>query len=350
MPTDETGDTKAENGTVRLCSRDLLDLGEQLLSRGGSVRVEVTGTSMRPAIKSGDIVVGEPLLEGTAEPGEVVALRTEAGQPVVHRVVARRRRAGRWLLVTTGDAAGGLDSIVPESDALARVVATERDGNLIPVGRRLPGLTKRLRAWWQLLLHGRVGPRHPLRTVPSVLLQAARRVRQALRRAEPASATDPAARTEAARVVQDLVPDVRSVRKWRHGTTHIVRLRRGWRCIGVAHLSRGYRRELGLGTWWITDLYTHCLWRGLGVGRKVVEGCVDAARRHGIAEVSTAVNEGNAASLSLFTSAGFRRTEDRELEQAISRVHKRLLLRAPRLVVLSRKTGAPPAQADRPCP
>lgn len=339
MPTDAGADGKPDGRTLRLSSEGFLDLCQQLLADGGSVRLTVEGGSMRPAIKPGDVALGEPIADRPAQPGEVVLLRASAGQSVVHRVVARRRRGGEWLLITAGDAAGGLDRVVRGSDVLARVVVTERDGNPMPVGRKLPGLAKRLRAWWQLLLHERAGPRHPLRRVPSVLLQAARCVGDTLRGAERASPTEPSGRTEAARVVRELVPDVRSVRRFRQGMTHIVRLRRGWRCLGVAHVSRAYRRELGVENWWITNLYTHWSWRGLGVGRKVVEGCVEVARRQGIAELSAAVNDGNGASLSLFASAGFRRIDDPNLEKAVSRVHKRPLLRAPRLVLFSRRTS-----------
>lgn len=296
---------------------------------------------MHPAIKAGDVVVGEPLGGKAAVPGEAVLLRGGAGQPIVHRVLARRRAREGRVLITGGDAARGLDRVVPESDVLARVVMTERAGSPIPVGRRTPGLGRRLRAWWQLLLCGRVGPRHPVRALPSLLLWVPRRVADALRAAFAASRPT----REAAR---ELVADVRSVRKWRWGEVHIVRLRRGWYWIGSAYVWRAYRRELGLETWWITDLYTRPSWRGLGVGRRAVEKCLDVARQQGIAEVFAAINVANGPSLSVFASVGFRRAEDADLDEAVSRVHKRLLCRAPSLVVFSRKTGPPAAEASNP--
>ena len=297
---------------------------------------------MRPAIKAGDILLGEPVGESPARVGEVVLLRAGEGHPVVHRLIARRRDREDWLYITGGDATSGLDHIQPGSVVLARVGAIERAGQRLPIGRTSPAAIRRLRAWWRLLLHGRVGPRHPLRTVPSSLVSLARSLRNFALGAIPSVGRTPAVASPPSALGEELTTEVRSVSRWRQGQTYIVNVYRQGRAIGRAHLARAYRRELKLETWWIINLHTRRRFRGRGVGARAVEACLDVARQHGIERVFAAVDERNAASLALFVSAGFRRAEDAALGEAIGRVHKRRLMIRARLVVLSRVAGEPP--------
>jgi len=107
------------------------------LLRGGTpVRLEVTGHSMSPFIRSGDVVTIEPLSGRRPALGDVVAL-TPGGRLLVHRLVGWDR--GQALC--RGDAAAGADPLASPDDLLGRVTRVERVGRRVRLGlgiERLP--------------------------------------------------------------------------------------------------------------------------------------------------------------------------------------------------------------------
>jgi len=152
----------------------------QALGSGGGFRLTVEGDSMRPSLEPGDCVIAEPLRGRTPEPGDVVVIRGVGDRAAVHRVVARQRRRTGWLLATIGDAMRHLDGVVGEASILGYVVAVERQGSQLPIPQHDVGPWRRLRARWELLLHGRVGERHPLRSVPRTLARLVRGARDCM--------------------------------------------------------------------------------------------------------------------------------------------------------------------------
>jgi len=87
----------------------------------------VTGSSMHPLVRSGDVVTIAPVA-GPVPVGAVVAAEVPgSGGLVVHRVVGRRR--GRLLL--RGDNGARADGSVPESALIGVVVRVERDGRAV---------------------------------------------------------------------------------------------------------------------------------------------------------------------------------------------------------------------------
>jgi hypothetical protein len=118
--------------------------GDQLLRplladllRGGTpVRLEVTGHSMSPFIRSGDVVTIEPFTDRRPALGEVVALAS-GGILRVHRLVGRHR--GQVLV--RGDVAAGSDPLASPDDLLGRVTRVERGDRRVRLGlgiERLP--------------------------------------------------------------------------------------------------------------------------------------------------------------------------------------------------------------------
>jgi signal peptidase I len=104
----------------------------QLLADELSVRLEVTGGSMSPFIRSHDMVTIHPLKK--LRFGEVVAVKLapfrEETRMVVHRVV-RRHEA---YCVTRGDAVSANDQPVAYEDVVGRVGEVERLGRRIRLG------------------------------------------------------------------------------------------------------------------------------------------------------------------------------------------------------------------------
>jgi len=124
----------------------------RLLAQGGVLRMQVEGDSMAPTIRPGDVVVAEPLGGPAPEPGDIVLVRGARGAPAVHRVIARRQKAGEWLIVTGGDATGGLDPVLRTWAVLGKVTSMERDGGAVALPAARPPLVRRLRAALKLRL------------------------------------------------------------------------------------------------------------------------------------------------------------------------------------------------------
>lgn len=104
--------------------------------RGGSVALPVKGSSMHPAIRSGDVVTVVPPGPGRLPVGTVVAAEAPgAGGLVVHRVVARR---GPNVLLR-GDNGERADGEVAESAVIGVVSCVIRGGRRLapaPAGLR----------------------------------------------------------------------------------------------------------------------------------------------------------------------------------------------------------------------
>lgn len=104
---------------ARLDGARLLELARGVVGQGGEMWIAVTGTSMQPAISSGDRVrVGPP---GRMKIGEIV-LANARGSAVLHRVVQLRDDS----VVLRGDACEGNDQPLHPSDIVARVTAVSR--------------------------------------------------------------------------------------------------------------------------------------------------------------------------------------------------------------------------------
>lgn len=119
-----------------------------LLARGHEARFRVTGASMWPFVRAGDVVTARPLAPGEPKVGEVVVLWHAARRHLlVHRVVARRGGG----VVTRGDAAPSSDGIVAPMDVLGIVRRVDRGAVSVSIGAGAVGvaiaLLARLRLW-----------------------------------------------------------------------------------------------------------------------------------------------------------------------------------------------------------
>jgi signal peptidase I len=117
-------------------------LAKELLSGFGRLNLRVTGTSMLPALRPGDVIEFDARGSTQAEPGDVVLYRRDESL-VVHRVLARDNDC----LITQGDSLAAPDATVPLADVLGRAVVLNR-GNRIVAGCQLfrpgPPITR----WW----------------------------------------------------------------------------------------------------------------------------------------------------------------------------------------------------------
>ena len=117
-----------------------VDVVRSVLGAGGAVRFRADGDSMRPTIRSGELVTAAPIVDGRIVAGDVLLFRS-AGRVLAHRVVAIDATAAERIVRLRGDAKCECDAPARASEIVGRVVAVERKGRTI----RLDGLAARLR-------------------------------------------------------------------------------------------------------------------------------------------------------------------------------------------------------------
>jgi signal peptidase len=146
-----------------------LELAVEVARTFGSLRLRVTGTSMMPAVRPGDLLsIGRVNLRDTS-PGEIV-LFARGGRLFAHRIVGRGGGSPDPHLVTRGDALLDDDPPVVQSELLGRVISIERGrsrvrprpwrdgpnrvlGHLLRSSDRATALFLRLTAFWRALSH-----------------------------------------------------------------------------------------------------------------------------------------------------------------------------------------------------
>ncbi len=111
-----------------------------LLRAGQAVRLEVTGHSMAPFLRAGDVLTIAPCQGASPSQGEVVAFAPREDRLLVHRLVARREDG----LLLRGDAAPQADPLVARAEVLGVVTRAERRGRRVRLGL---GPERRAVAW-----------------------------------------------------------------------------------------------------------------------------------------------------------------------------------------------------------
>jgi len=114
------------------------DIGLTLLSEGKTIRIKAHGYSMYPSIKPGSLILIEPLnIKGMPRPGEVIAVKREAGL-IVHRLSGIINQNGVTLYIARGDSNAYPDKPVKIDKIAGRVVRSEGTGeNPVPADIRI---------------------------------------------------------------------------------------------------------------------------------------------------------------------------------------------------------------------
>jgi signal peptidase I len=90
------------------------------------LRLTITSDSMRPLLRTGDVVVVQPIDPLTLQPGEVIVVQ-RGGEWITHRLVAMDERG--WH--THGDNTTYADEAARADQIVGRVSAIERGGQTI---------------------------------------------------------------------------------------------------------------------------------------------------------------------------------------------------------------------------
>ncbi len=137
------------------------------LAEGRSVRLGLSGISMRPTIPDGAAIVVAACAAPRIRRGDVV-VHVDAGRLICHRVLGRRWSAQGDAFLTKGDAAAALPLLVPASSVIGRVVGVDVGGRRVRTdtrAARVRALAAVLRSW--SLLRARALLRGLRRPIPA---------------------------------------------------------------------------------------------------------------------------------------------------------------------------------------
>lgn len=112
---------------LSLDGENFAGLTSEILRRGGIVRFRARGASMQPFIKDGDIVEVRPLHKKSIRLGDVVLLKSDKAQILIHRIVRVTRTDRTKTFISKGDALFTTDGIIAEDQILGCVVALKRE-------------------------------------------------------------------------------------------------------------------------------------------------------------------------------------------------------------------------------
>jgi signal peptidase I len=120
-----------EADTVNATQATACELAAEVAGQFGCVRLRVSGTSMAPAVRPGDLLAVEKASLSQVETGEIVVFARD-GRLVAHRLVAK----AEGHLITRGDRARRNDSPVASAEFVGRVTNIERGGTPVHARKR----------------------------------------------------------------------------------------------------------------------------------------------------------------------------------------------------------------------
>lgn len=104
------------------------DMSLTLLSEGKTIRIKAHGYSMYPCIKPGSLLLIEPIsIKGFPKPGEIIAVRREAGL-IVHRLIKINVKNGIRYYIARGDSNAYGDNPVKIDKIVGRITGAESTG------------------------------------------------------------------------------------------------------------------------------------------------------------------------------------------------------------------------------
>jgi len=113
--------------TVSFEKAEVTALFGEILKSGLSLRVKVTGRSMRPFLRGRETVTIKKVPCSELRIGDVIFFDSSIGSPVLHRIVRKRMSGGGKLTFQTrGDGLLAFDEETHEDNVLGKVLRIER--------------------------------------------------------------------------------------------------------------------------------------------------------------------------------------------------------------------------------
>jgi signal peptidase I len=130
---------------LEVCEDPKLGLAAEMLRCGGTVRLELRGTSMLPSLWPGDLLTIQSAAYDEVVAGDIVLVMRE-NRFFVHRAIERKQDRDRLLWITRGDAVPHCDPPIAASELLGRVAGIHRANRCFVPSRRVSWFRSAL-AW-----------------------------------------------------------------------------------------------------------------------------------------------------------------------------------------------------------
>ena len=270
------------------------------------LRLQAKGGSMHPFIRSGDWV-SVALCKDRADSirkGDILLFKKDDSL-YLHRVL---RRSGEGFLVK-GDMSFGSDGLINRDDVLARVIFIQRNGRSIDLNTQTNQLISVLAADFSLFLQYPFLLARKMAALGMVILlwvQSLKAYRCILKKIMKGNVTIRVAGLEDLEQLRDLY--LMAGHEIRDGLIQIknegfwlIAERKGKVVAGLT-MTR-YEKDSGL--WVIFGLEVKPFFRGMGVGREIVEVALLKAKDSGARRTGLFVNKKAKPALGLYRSLGF---------------------------------------------
>jgi signal peptidase I len=104
----------------------VISLFEDILNSGLGLRTQVTGVSMTPFLRGGEILTIKKVGSSSLRIGDLIFFKDRRGCLILHRIIKKSCLDGRFTFHTKGDAVSAFDEPVHENDVLGKVFGIEK--------------------------------------------------------------------------------------------------------------------------------------------------------------------------------------------------------------------------------
>jgi signal peptidase I len=121
----------AEEARQQLFETEALTLFEDILENGLSLRVRVTGMSMTPFLKGGEILTIKKEPHHVLRKGDLIFFKSSRGVPLLHRIIQKRESPDEKITFRTkGDGLIAFDEPVEYQRVLGKVSRIEKTNSV----------------------------------------------------------------------------------------------------------------------------------------------------------------------------------------------------------------------------
>lgn len=292
---------------VVFCSKEeFYSLYKDLLEKTQSFYMQVKGGSMYPFVRNGDSIEVLPLKQeyNNIKKGEII-LFTRNNYFYVHRVI---KKAGDNF-ITKGDFSFGTDGNIPKNDIFARVISVQRNGRKIHLHSKLNSFIGLFMASFgfflqYIFLFFRKAIDFAI--VSLSLIQGIKIYRRLIKKILNKNIVIRIAQLEDKEQLRDLYmvsnSDIEDgiINAEKDGFWLIAK--KGEKLVASIAISR-YEKNPEL--WIIHGLIVKPLFRGLGIGEKLVESTIIKAEENEALEIGLFINKKSKPALNLYKKIGF---------------------------------------------
>jgi signal peptidase I len=119
---------------INPASSTMVGLFEDVLNRGLRLRIKVSGKSMAPFLKGGEVLTIKKTALTSLRKGDLLFFRNADGYPVLHRIVSKKFiTAGQFIFKVKGDALIVCDGPVPGAEVLGKVCEIDNMNTVIGI-------------------------------------------------------------------------------------------------------------------------------------------------------------------------------------------------------------------------